>query len=166
MVKALLLFFFLNIFFITFCVCQTTGEISDCSDCKPKTDTTIDNSLTINTRENTYAVVKIVESGSGKCIRYIFLNKGDSYVIKNIPKGNYNVKFALGSEWEAKKNSKCKLRFKDKKPLFMKTAKPLQFKKVLKGGTYEISSFTLNLGISFSESNIANTKISDEEFEN
>lgn len=143
---------------------SVSGEIDDCSECKPKTDTAINNSLTIVTRENTYALVKIIENGTGVCIRYIFINKDETFEIKNIPKGNYVIKFVLGLEYDQKKKGGCKLRFKDKKPLFMKIAKPLQFKKVNKGDSYEISSYTINLGLNFSESNVANKRIGPDEF--
>ncbi len=159
------IFLFYGVFINIACRAQAvTGEITDCSDCKPKIDTAINNSLTIVTRENTYAVVKLIENGTGACIRYIFINKDESYEVKNIPKGNYIVKFALGLEWDEKKKSSCKLRFKDKKPLFMKIAKPLQFKKIHKGDSYEISSYTINLGLNFSESNVANKRIESNEF--
>ncbi|MBI5217570.1 MAG: hypothetical protein HY958_01395 [Bacteroidia bacterium] len=156
--------FILCFFLFSACICrsQTTGEIDGCSGCKPKVDTTIDNSLTINTQENTIAVVKIIENSANKCIRYIFVNKNETFEVKNIPKGTYTVKFVLGTDWDFSKKNKCKLHFKDKKPLIMKLAKSLQFKKIKKSDGYETSSFTINLGINFSELNVANQKLEDE----
>lgn len=144
---------------------QTTGEITDCKDCTTKVDTSIDNSLTVKTIEGTYAIVKVIENSTGNCIRKIFVSKDETFVAKNFPKGSYTVKFALGLDWDFNKKSKCKLKFKDEKPVFMKVDKPMQFRKVRKGDTYEISEFTMNLGITTSMTSKANRKIESGDFE-
>ena len=43
-----------------------------------------------------------------KCVRYVFINSGSTYTIKNIPEGRYYLKIAYGKNWLSKvENEQC-----------------------------------------------------------
>ncbi|CAN5561094.1 hypothetical protein BH10BAC5_BH10BAC5_19530 [soil metagenome] len=45
------------------------------------------------------AAVKLMDSASNVCIRYVFIKAGTYYVIEDIPDGKYYTKVAFGSDW-------------------------------------------------------------------
>ncbi|HBX52423.1 MAG: hypothetical protein A2275_07795 [Bacteroidetes bacterium RIFOXYA12_FULL_35_11] len=156
------LFFIIASFFVS---AQETGEL-DCSDCKSKRDTAFNNTLILKSAENTFSVVRLVHIEKNECVRKIFLKPGESFTVENIPFGNYHVKFVIGSEWNYNKKNSCKLNFKGAAPFFMRIDKPLSFKKIRKGDSYELSEYTVKMGLGFSPTNAANKKISKGDFNN
>lgn len=141
---------------------QSTGDI-DCDDCTPVYDKEIDNSLTVIAKDNAIVVVKLIEVNTQKCVRYIFVDKGQTYETKNIPLGSYEVKFAVGNKWEHSAKKKCKLRFVDKS-FFMQLSKDLSFKKTKTKDGFEYNSFDLNIGINFNSNDPSFKKIEKKEF--
>ena len=84
------------------------GLMPSCYNFKPKSDKSIDNNLEINVGGGTDVVVKLMNVKSEKCIRYVFINSGSSYQIRNIPQGVYYLKIAYGKEWLSKiENNQC-----------------------------------------------------------
>lgn len=157
--------YLLLIYFSSFIFCvyaQETGEI-DCSDCKSRRDTVYNNTLILTSAENTYSVVRLIHIEKNECVRKIFIKPGESFTVENIPFGNYYVKFVIGSDWNFNKKNHCKLNFK-KEPFFMRLDKPLSYKKIKKGDSYELSEYTVKLGLGFSPTNAANKKISKGDF--
>lgn len=140
------------------------GLMPSCYNFKPKNDKSIDNYLEINVGGGTDVVVKLMNVKSEKCIRYVFINSGTSYKIRNIPQGVYYLKIAYGKEWLSKiENNKCVGKF-IRNPMYEKGEDILNFT-ILK--TYDgqsIPSFRLSLDVvssnlsnSFSSHNISET---------
>ena len=47
-----------------------------------------------------------------KCFRYVFINRGSTYRIRNVPEGRYYLKIAYGKDWFSKiVEEKCIGRF-------------------------------------------------------
>lgn len=101
-----------------------------------------------------------------KCIRYVFINSGSTYKIRNIPEGRYYLKIAYGKDWLSKvENKQCNGKF-IRNPLYEKSEDIMDFniQQTLKG--YNIPSFRLSLDVI--ASNTKNTfnsqNISENEF--
>jgi hypothetical protein len=140
------------------------GLMPSCYNFKPKTDKSIDNNLEINVGGGTDVVIKLMNVKSEKCIRYVFINSGSSYQIKNIPQGVYYLKIAYGKEWLSKiENNQCVGKF-IRSPMYEKGEDIMDFtiQKTYEG--YSIPSFRLSLDVissnlsnSFSSHNISET---------
>lgn len=140
------------------------GLMPSCYNFKPKSDKSIDNNLEINVGGGTDVVVKLMNIKSEKCIRYVFINSGSSYQIRNIPQGVYYLKIAYGKEWLSKiENNQCLGKF-IRNPMYEKGEDIMDFtiQKTYEG--YSIPSFRLSLDVissnlsnSFSSHNISET---------
>ena len=74
--------------------------------------TGIPNYFRIRASKNTDAAVRLMDKKTDKCVRYAFINAGESYDMKGIPEGKYYVKIGLGKEWIFDDSSKCNGQFK------------------------------------------------------
>jgi hypothetical protein len=129
-------------------VTMKNGEISGCTTFEPQSDMFTNNMLTISTDYSTEAAVKLINSETDKCIRYVFLNRLSLYLITDIPEGIYYLKIAYGSDWGVKKGgAKCEGKF-TKNQIFKKSNQLLNFNLIhTKKGT-KSHSYSLSLGVS------------------
>jgi len=140
------------------------GLMPSCYNFKPKTDKSIDNNLEINVGGGTDVVIKLMNVKSEKCIRYVFINSGSSYQIRNIPQGVYYLKIAYGKEWLSKiENNQCIGKF-IRSPMYEKGENIMDFTIQRTYDGYSIPSFRLSLDVissnlsnSFSSHNISET---------
>jgi hypothetical protein len=140
------------------------GLMPSCYNFKPKTDKSIDNNLEINVGGGTDVVIKLMNVKSEKCIRYVFINSGSSYQIRNIPEGIYYLKIAYGKEWLSKiENNQCIGKF-IRSPMYEKGEDIMDFTIQRTYDGYSIPSFRLSLDVissnlsnSFSSHNISET---------
>ena len=144
------------------------GLMPSCYNFKPKSDKSIDNSLEINVGGGTDVVVKLINVKSEKCIRYVFINSGSSYQIRNIPQGVYYLKIAYGKEWLSKiENNQCIGKF-IRTPLYEKGEDIMDFTIHKTYDGYSIPSFKLSLDVV--SSNLTNSfsshNISENDFNN
>lgn len=59
----------------------------------------LDNMLTITMGDNKDVVIKLINKLTQKCIRYVYVKAGETYVIKRVPVGHYYLKAAFGQNW-------------------------------------------------------------------
>lgn len=144
------------------------GLMPSCYNFKPKTDKSIDNSLEINVGGGTDVVVKLMNVKSEKCIRYVFINSGSSYQIRNIPQGVYYLKIAYGKEWLSKvENNQCVGKF-IRNPMYEKGEDTMDFTIQKTYDGYSIPSFRLSLDVVSSnlQNSFSSHNISENDFNN
>lgn len=146
------------------------GNVSNCFGFKPTYDYSIDNKLII-TAELTDAAVKIFNYETDKCIRFIFINNGTTYTVKNIPEGKYYLKIAYGSDWSVKNGDPiCKGHFTSH-ALYKRDDELYDFNKVYYAdGKVSIPYYTLKLYTTYSLDNTdessSQNQISENDFFN
>jgi hypothetical protein len=146
------------------------GNFSNCSGVKPKYDKSISTKLIIST-ELTDIALKIFDYSTDNCIRFVFINSGTTYTVKNIPEGNYYLKIAYGNDWSVKQGeSICKGHFLSH-ATYKKDNNLYDFNKIYKGdGRVSIPYYTLRLYRTFTtdntEDNSAGNSISETDFNN
>ena len=145
------------------------GELSGCSEIKPRYNKGLDNKLLITVGSNASVAVKLINISNDKCIRYVFINKNSTYSIRNIPEGRYYLKIAYGDDWSIMDGqSYCTGRF-TKNTLFEKGEDILDYNLVYSGNGYQVPSFSLKLDVIITEDrmNSFNTdKINENDFYN
>ena len=100
-----------------------------------------------------------------KCVRYVFINSGSTYTIKNIPEGKYSLKIAYGKNWLSYvENGLCKGKF-IQNPMYEKGKEIMDFNIQHSKNGYSIPSFKLKLDVlstgtsnSFSSQNISESE--------
>ena len=140
----------------------SNGSMPSCYNFVPDFDRSIDNYLIINVGSGTDVVAKLMNSNTGTCVRYVFINRSTSYTVRNIPEGKYYLKLAYGKEWLSKiENNQCVGRFL-KNPLYEKGTDILDYNFINETDGYSIPSYEISLDIvsssvnnSFSTSNIS-----------
>ncbi len=141
------------------------GQFPSCYNFVPK-KSDIDNYIEIHVGGGTDVAIKVMSFADEKCIRYVFINSGSMYKIRNIPEGLYYLKIAYGKEWYSKTlNGQCIGKF-IRNPLYEKGEEILDFKLKYSDDGYSIPSYQLELDvISSNPSNTFNTQgISESEF--
>lgn len=126
----------------------------------------IDNYLEVFVGGGTDVAIKIMNLHTEKCIRYVFINSGSNYKIRNIPEGKYYLKIAYGKDWFSKvENERCIGRFL-RNPLYEKGDDIMDYNLQQTYDGYNIPSFQLKLDvISSTTMNTFNTNnISEDEF--
>ncbi len=139
----------------------SNGQLSSCYNFKPKRGN-IDNYLQIVVGGGTDVVVKVMNIKTEECIRYVFINRGTTFEIKNIPEGQYYLKIAYGKNWLSKlDNGQCVGKF-IRNPMYEKGDDILDYKLQYHSEGYQIPSFRLSLDIvaadvtnSFNSANIS-----------
>ena len=126
----------------------------------------IQNYLTVHVGGHTDVAVKLMDLRSDECIRYVFINSGSTFKIKNIPEGIYYLKIAYGKEWISRiDNGKCLGKF-IRNAMYEKGEETMDFNLQYTADGYQIPSYSLRLDVI--ESNVENTfqsqNISEEEF--
>lgn len=81
-----------------------SGETPECENVDPQYDYKLDNYLKVNVGTHTDVVIKLMKKqyGGDICVRIIFIRSNDTYILKNIPEGNYYLKIAYGKDWRQK----------------------------------------------------------------
>lgn len=79
-------------------------------------DKKIDNYLKITTGNNTEIIVQIVALQTEKNIRTVYTKRGETYFVRNIPEGKYNLNITYGDNYAEKTvDGVCIAYFKDEK---------------------------------------------------
>ena len=89
-----------------------TGDVPKCYKFTPGYYFRSENKLQLSVGAVSDAVVKLIDSTTHQCIRYVYLKFGSSYVINDIPNGNFYLKMFYGTDWREFNNSdKCSQKF-------------------------------------------------------
>jgi len=145
----------------------SNGIMPDCFNYKPFYGE-LDNELGVSVGGGTDVAIKLMSQTSGNCVRYVYINSGNTYRIKNIPQGRYYLKIAYGRNWISKLDGrKCLGRFLNN-ALYERGEDILDFNKKTTSEGYSIPSYSLKLDvISGSTDNAFNSSgISEGEFNN
>ncbi len=142
-----------------------TGETFKCADFEPQTDNGIPNYLIIKASRNTDAVVRLIDSKTDKCIRYVFINQGESYKIEHIPEGKYYIKVGLGKDWAfADTTQQCAGGFRQN-PIYKKMTKTFIFEMKQHRNSTDVPSYELDLDMTVTKGKeVKETLISEKEF--
>lgn len=120
------------------------GQFPSCYNFTPK-KSSIDNYLEVVVGGGTDIALKLMNVKTEKCIRYVFINSGTTYAIRNIPEGKYYLKIAYGKEWFSKiENDQCIGKFV-RNPMYEKGEEVLDFNLQYNSDGYRIPSYTLQL---------------------
>jgi|GEM_PF-1729773 len=151
-------------------IAMQNGNMGSCAGLKSLFDYSIKNKLIITT-ESTDAAVKIINFESSKCIRFVFINSGTTYAVKNIPEGKYYLKIAYGTNWEVKEDDPiCRGHFASN-ALYKKDNDIYDFNKIhYDDGRVSIPYYTLKLYTTYTLNNSDNSNqpnaISEDDFSN
>lgn len=143
----------------------SNGQLPICYNFKPLKGK-YDNYLEVQVGSGTDVVIKVMNSKTEKCVRYVFINAGTTYKIKNIPQGTYYLKLAYGKDWFSKvENGQCIGKFL-RNAFYEKGDEIIDFNIKDEGESYSVPSFKLKLDvISRSPVNtFSSEKISEEYF--
>jgi hypothetical protein len=141
------------------------GQLPTCYNFKPKRGN-VDNYLEVYVGNGTDVSIKVMNLETDNCIRYVFINSGSTYAIRNIPEGSYYLKIAYGKDWLSRvEEGKCIGKFL-RNPMYEKGDDIMDFNIQYTSNGYSIPSFKLELDvISSSISNSFNSQnISESEF--
>jgi len=145
----------------------SNGIMPDCFNYKPAYGD-LDNELVVSVGRGTDVAIKLMSLSGGKCVRYVYINSGNTYRIKNIPEGRYYLKIAYGRDWISKLDGRrCLGRFLNN-ALYERGEDILDFYKKTTSDGYSIPSYSLRLDvISGSTDNAFNSSgISEGDFNN
>lgn len=143
------------------------GLLPSCYNFTPKKGT-VDNYLEVHVGGGTDVAIKVMNLANERCIRYVFINRGSTYRIKNIPEGRYYLKIAYGKDWFSKAvDGKCIGRFLQF-PFYEKGEDIMDFNLQQLADGYNVPSFQLKLDVIASTTmNTFDTQnISEMEFNN
>lgn len=141
------------------------GQLPSCYNFSPKKGN-IDNHLEVYVGSGTDVSIKVMNLNTDKCVRYVFINSGTTYSIRNIPEGKYYLKIAYGKNWISKvENGQCNGRFL-RNPMYEKGEDIMDFNVQYSSDGYSVPSYKLELDVISSEiSNSFNSQnISENEF--
>lgn len=141
------------------------GQMPECYNFKPKRGN-INNYLEIHVGGGTDVSIKVMDNKTSQCVRYVFINSGTTYFIRNIPEGEYYLKIAYGKNWISKtENGMCIGKF-TMNQIYEKGQELLNYNLQHTENGYNIPSFRLQLDvISSGTSNSFNSQqISEDEF--
>ena len=137
------------------------GQLSSCYNFTPKRGK-IDNYLEIVVGASTDVAIKVMNLKTEECIRYVFINSGSTYKIRNIPQGQYYLKIAYGKDWFSKViDGQCIGKF-IRNPLYEKGEDILDYNIQKHSDGNTVPSFRLSLDVistntsnSFNSANIS-----------
>ncbi|AUD06505.1 J domain-containing protein [Spirosoma pollinicola] len=140
------------------------GQLPACYNFSPK-KSKVNNYLEVHVGGGTDVAIKVMNAQTGRCIRYVFINSGSTYKIRNIPEGQYYLKIAYGKDWFSKAdNNQCIGRF-IRNPMYEKGDETMDFNIKHTYGGYSIPSFQLQLDViqsatmnTFNSQNISETE--------
>lgn len=122
------------------------GQSSSCY-ANHKSDSSLDNYLTIHIGRYGDAYIKIVDRYTDEDIRQIFIPSNSTYSVRNIPQGMYYLKIAMGKDLQS--NSSCGFRF-IKDPHYTKGDRTMDFNLVNQSDGYSVPSYELSLDVEVS----------------
>ena len=143
----------------------SNGQLSPCYNFKP-TKGNVSNYLEVNVGGGTDVAIKVMNSKTEKCIRYVFINSRSTYTIKNIPEGKYYLKIAYGKEWYSKiDKGQCVGQFL-RNPMYEKGLEIMDFNRQRTFDGIITPSFKLSLDIISSDisNSFESHNISEKEF--
>ena len=141
------------------------GQLPSCYNFKPQ-KSNVDNYLEVYVGSGTDVSIKVMNLSTDKCVRYVFINSGSTYTIRNIPEGSYYLKIAYGKNWlSIVECGRCVGKF-IRDPMYEKGEDIMDFNIQYTADGYSIPSFKLELDVvSNSISNSFNSQnISESEF--
>jgi len=122
------------------------GQLPSCYNFVPK-KSRINNYLEVQVGGGTDVAIKVMNLNTDKCIRYVFINSGSTYKIRNIPEGTYYLKIAYGKDWFSKvENGQCVGKFL-RNPMYEKGDDIMDFNLQYTSDGYSIPSFQLKLDV-------------------
>ncbi len=122
------------------------GQLPSCYNFVPK-KSDINNFLEVHVGGGTDVAIKVMNLNTDKCIRYVFINSGSTYKIRNIPEGTYYLKIAYGKDWFSKiENGQCVGKFL-RNPMYEKGDDIMDFNLQYTSDGYQIPSFKLKLDV-------------------
>jgi curved DNA-binding protein CbpA len=145
----------------------SNGQLPSCYNFKPK-KSKIDNYIEVNVGSGTDVVIKVINYNTDVCIRYVYINSGTTYKIRNLPEGVYFLKIAYGKNWFSKvENGKCVGKFISN-PLYKKGENLMDFHLKHHENGYSIPSFRLSLDVveTPDADKFSSNSISENEFNN
>jgi len=157
-------------------VTYSNGDAPECFNYTPRYDRELDNHLRVTVGGGTDVVIKVMQVGSDRCIRYVYVKSRSTYSIRNIPEGTYYLKIAYGKRWVEKKDAGMCIGKFASSPLYEKGQDILDFLTRSTGISYEngqryenfeIPSFEIQLDVvttGFSSNNLNTDGISEAEF--
>jgi hypothetical protein len=140
------------------------GPLPSCYNFSPQNGD-VDNYLEVYVGSGTDVAIKVMNLNTEECIRYVFINSGTTYTIRNIPEGRYYLKIAYGKNWLSKvENGQCIGKF-IRNPMYEKGEDIMDFNIQHFSEGFSIPSFKLQLDVvstgisnSFSSQNISETE--------
>lgn len=140
------------------------GQLPACYNFKPK-KSNINNYLEVHVGGGTDVAIKVMNLETDKCIRYVFINSGSTYKIRNIPEGRYYLRIAYGKDWFSKvEQDQCIGKFL-RNPMYEKGSDVMDFNLQYNDRGYSIPSFQLKLDViasatmnTFNSQNISETE--------
>ncbi|UKJ07918.1 J domain-containing protein [Solitalea lacus] len=122
------------------------GQLPSCYNFIPK-KSKIDNYLEVQVGGGTDVAIKVMNLRTDKCVRYVFINSGSTYKIRNIPEGTYYLKIAYGKDWFSKvEKGKCVGKFL-RNPMYEKGNDIMNFNLQNTSDGYRVPSFQLQLDV-------------------
>ena len=122
------------------------GQLPVCYNFTPRRGD-IDNRLEIQVGGGTDVALKLMDMKSDRCIRYVYINSGTTFTIKNVPEGKYYVKIAYGKEWLSKTDDgKCIGKF-IRNAMYKRGEDVMDFQLQYNSDGYSIPSFRLELDV-------------------
>lgn len=143
------------------------GIMPDCYNYRPQTGE-LNNTLTVNVGGGTDVAIKVMSLTDNRCVRYVFINSGSAYSIRNLPEDRYYLKIAYGKDWISKtENNLCLGKFMHQ-ALYKKSDQVLDFNKQSTLDGYQVPSFELSLDVVSGENRASfdSSGISEDEFNN
>jgi hypothetical protein len=145
----------------------SNGSMPECYNFTPRYSK-ISNYLDVKVGSGTDVVVKLIEKNTDHCVRYVFINRSSSYVIRNIPEGLYYLKIAYGKNWYSKvENHLCHGKFL-LNAFYEVGSENLDFNLNYyeDGSGYDIPSYKLSLDVQNSgvQNSFSSEEISEAEF--
>ncbi|MBS1770498.1 MAG: hypothetical protein JSS77_12605 [Acidobacteria bacterium] len=156
-------------------VAYSNGQAPECYNYSPRYDRKLDNELRVTVGGGTDVVIKVMQVNA-VCIRYVYINSGTTYSIRNIPEGQYYMKIAYGKRWVEKQEAGMCIGKFASNPLYEKGEDILDFRTRHTGISYqngqqyenfEIPSYEIKLDVvsnGFLSNNLNTDGISEAEF--
>jgi hypothetical protein len=111
------------------------------------TKSDIDNYLEVQVGGGTDVAIKVMNSENEQCIRYVFVNSGSTFRIRNITEGKFYLKIAYGKDWFSKvENGKCIGKFL-RNPMYEKGKDILDFNLQHTVDGFNIPSYQLKIDV-------------------
>lgn len=124
----------------------SNGQLPLCYNFVPQ-KSNIDNYLEVQVGGGTDVAIKVMNIQTDKCIRYVFINSGSTYRIRNIPEGIFYLKIAYGKDWFSKvEDGQCVGKF-TLNPMYEKGDDLMDFNLQYASDGYSIPSFQLKLDV-------------------